>query len=251
MGSEIKGRVPYYVALYHMDDVLIDTGSYLGRWDLLDYLTDQDVSMAVNTHHHLDHIGADKLLMDRLKIPVFAHSLSVPIIAERQNIFPYQKGLWGCPDPCPVIPLSGSVETKNHTLKVLHTAGHSHDHVVFYLKERGWLFTGDEFITEKPNAARKDEDTGQSLRVLRTLLELNPECLMTSSGMVYPNATAVLKRSLHYLEGISERIGVMKKKNLSVTEMVVELFGGETPLKAFTRGRFSRENFVQGFLNSV
>jgi glyoxylase-like metal-dependent hydrolase (beta-lactamase superfamily II) len=66
MGSSIEGRVPYHVALYHVDGVLIDTGSYLGRWDLLDYAAGRDILMAVNTHHHLDHIGANKLLLDRL-----------------------------------------------------------------------------------------------------------------------------------------------------------------------------------------
>ena len=80
------------------------------------------------------------------------------------------------------------------------------------------------------------------------LLELNPEYLMTSSGTVYADASAVLKRSLRYLEGIDEQIRAMKKKNMSAAQMVVALFGGETPLKAFTGGQFSRENFVNGFL---
>jgi glyoxylase-like metal-dependent hydrolase (beta-lactamase superfamily II) len=248
MGSSIEGRVPYHVALYHVDGVLIDTGSYLGRWDLLDYAAGRDILMAVNTHHHIDHIGANKLLLDRLRIPIFAPGSAVPVIAKTQDIFPYQMELWGRPEPCPVNPLGRTVHTKNHILKVLHTGGHSPDHVVFFLSEKGWLFTGDEFITERPNAARKDEDASQSLRVLRMLLKLNPEYLMTSSGTVYADASAVLKRSLRYLEGIDEQIRAMKKKNMSAAQMVVALFGGETPLKAFTGGQFSRENFVKGFL---
>ena len=248
MGSRINGRVPYHVAVYLVDDILVDTGSHNKRRDLADYLSGRDVSVAVNTHHHLDHIGANKLLMERLKIPIFAPSLSVPIIAERQSIFPYQEGLWGCPEPCLVNPLSCTVNTKNCALKVLHTSGHSPDHAVFFLKERSWLFTGDEFITEKPNAARKNENIRQMLRVLRTLLDLAPESLMTSSGMIYRNGTAVLSRAIEYIGEMRERVRTMKNDGLSAEEMVVKLFGRETPLKTFTGGQFSRENFVQGFL---
>lgn len=248
MGSRINGRVPYHVAVYLVDDILVDTGSHNKRRNLADYLSGRDVSVAVNTHHHLDHIGANKLLMDRLKIPIFAPRLSVPIIAERQAIFPYQEGLWGRPEPCPVRPLSDRVSTEGCTLEVLHTAGHSPDHVVFYLQEKGWLFTGDEFLTEKPNSARRDENMRQTLRVLRTLLDLAPESLMTSSGMIYRNGTAVLSRTIEYIEEMRERVRTMKEDGLSAEEMVVKLFGRETPLKTFTGGQFSRENFVQGFL---
>lgn len=248
MGSEINGRIYYSVTAYLVDDLLIDTGCHNTRWELVDYLADKNVSSAVNTHHHIDHIGANKAIMDRLKIPVFAPRDSVPIIAGKQDIFSYQEELWGCPEPCSVNVLGDSINTAHYTLDVVHTSGHSPDHVVFLLGEKGWLFTGDEFITHRPNAARKDEDASQSLRVLRVLLELNPEYLMTGHGTVYADASAVLKRSLHYLEEIDERIGAMKKKDMSAAQMVEALFGGETPLKAFTGGQFSRENFVKGFL---
>lgn len=191
MGSEINGRVPYHVAVYLVDDVLIDTGSHNRRWDLVDYLADRDISMAVNTHHHLDHIGGNKLLMDRFKIPIFAPNLSVPIIARRQSVFPYQEGLWGCPEPCLVRHLSDRVSTESCI----------------------------------------------------------PESLMTSSGMIYRNGTAVLSRAIEYIEEMRERMRTMKEDGLSAEETVVKLFGGETPFKAFTGGQFSRENFVRSFFH--
>lgn len=249
MGSEINGRVLYHVAAYLMDDLLIDTGCHNSRWELVEYLANRDVRMAVNTHYHLDHIGGNKLIMDRLKIPVFAPNTSVPIIACKQDIFPYQEDLWGCPEPCLVNVLSDTLNTKNHTLNVLHTAGHSSDHVVFLLQARGWLFTGDEFLTEKPNSARKGADNKRTLKALKTLLDLRPELLITSSGRIYRDATAVLRRTISYFQETRDRVLTMRKRGLDTEEIVFELFGGETPLKSFTGGEFSRENFVRSFLD--
>ena len=247
MGSEIKGRVYYSVAAYLVDDLLIDTGCYNTRWELVDYLVNKDVSLAVNTHHHIDHIGGNKVIMDRLKVPVFAPRDSVTIIGGKQDIFPFQEDLWGCPEPCLVNALGDTINTAHYTLDVVHTAGHTPDHVVFLLREKGWLFTGDEFLTEKPNSAGKNEDNRLILKALKRMLALEPSLLITSSGKIYDNAPDVLRRNISYLEKIKDRILSMKNKGLGTNEIVFELFGGETWLKEFTGGRFCRENFVQGF----
>lgn len=247
MGSEINGRVYYSVAAYLVDDLLIDTGCHNTRWELVDYLTDKEVSLAVNTHHHIDHIGGNKVIMDRLKVPVFSPGDSVPIIAGKQDIFSYQEDLWGFPEPCLVNALGDSINTAHYTLDVVHTSGHSQDHVVFFLREKGWLFTGDEFLTERPNSARKNEDNRLILKALKRMLALEPSLLITSSGKMHDNASDVLRRTISYLEEIRDRILNMKNKGLSTREIVFKLFGGETSLKKFTGGQFCRRNFVQSF----
>lgn len=247
-GSEVNGRVLYSVAAYLIGGLLIDSGGHNTRWKLLEYLATQNISLVVNTHHHVDHIGGNKLIMEKLKVNVFAPQESLPFIAQKQKIFSYQEELWGCPEPCQVKALGDTIDTTQYSFQVVQTSGHSRDHVVFFLMERGWLFTGDEFITENPNCARKNEDNKWVVKALKRMLALDPELLITSAGTIYQNGSAVLSRTIAYFEEIKERVHTMKKSGLTSQEIALKLFGEETSLKEFTGGQFSRQNFIEGFL---
>jgi glyoxylase-like metal-dependent hydrolase (beta-lactamase superfamily II) len=249
MGTEINGRIVFSVAAYLFDGLLIDTGCHNTRWELVDYLKSHNVSSAVNTHHHVDHIGANKVIIERLKIPVFAPQESLPIIGRKQDIFPYREALWGCPVPCLVKPLGDTIKTNHYSLQVIQTSGHSKDHVGFFFNERGWLFTGDEFLTDRPTSAQRGEDNEGIEKALKKMLTLEPELLITSSGRIYKDGLAVLRRTIAYLGEMKELVNNMRKSGLASREIVVKLFGGETSLRDFTGGEFSRENFVERFIN--
>ncbi len=249
MGTEIDGQIIYSVAAYLIDGLLIDTGCHNTRRELVEYLESHNISAAVNTHHHVDHIGGNKLIMENLNIPVFAPQESLPIIACKQDIFSYQEALWGCPEPCHVKALGDSVNTTHYSFQVVQTSGHSRDHAVFFLKEKGWLFTGDEFLTDNPNSARKNEDNGKVVEALKKMITLQPELLITSSGKIYKDGPTLLRRTIAYFEEMEGSVNNMRKSGLTSREIVVKLFGGESSLNDFTGGQFSRQNFVEGFFN--
>jgi len=137
MGSEVNGQVLLGVAAYLIDGLLIDSGCHNTRWELTEYLAYHNISLAVNTHHHLDHIGGNKLIIEKLKVTVLAPPESFPIIAHKQEIPSYQEKLWGCPEPCQVKVLGNTVDTGHSSFQVVQTSDHSRDHVVFFLRERG------------------------------------------------------------------------------------------------------------------
>jgi len=247
MATDINGRVLYSVAAYLIDGLLIDTGCHNTRWDLYNFLRDQKICLAVNTHHHVDHVGGNRLLMDKLQVPVYATQECMSIISQKQDILSYQHELWGCPDPCQAKVLGDTVETDNYSFDVIQSAGHSKDHAVFFLKEKGWLFTGDEFLTEEPNSARKNENNKRIVRALKKLLNLGPELLITSSGRVYRDGSVVLKRTISYFDKMRDKVYAVRESGLTSNEIVNRLFGEEHPLKKYTGGQFSRQNFVEGF----
>ena len=81
----------------------------------------------INTHHHHDHVGGNKKLLDVYKSKLIAPSYENNRIS---NIY---------------IPVSDN-ETHNIAgvlAKVIHTPGHTLGHVCFYMPEEKYLFSGD------------------------------------------------------------------------------------------------------------
>ena len=150
MGREYQGRVLYWTAAYLVDGLLIDTGCSHTAEDLTRFLEGQHLDLAVNTHHHEDHIGANHGLQQQFKIPIMASRESAPLIAQSPKLLPYQEVVWGHPVPTVVNVLPDEVETENYHFDVIETPGHCTGHVAFVEMTRGWCFTGDLFISREP-----------------------------------------------------------------------------------------------------
>ena len=96
---------------------------------VLEFLNDKNwhLDEIINTHHHHDHIGGNKKLLDVYKSKLIAPSYENNRIS---NIN---------------IPVSDN-ETHNIAgvlAKVIHTPGHTLGHVCFYMPEEKYLFSGD------------------------------------------------------------------------------------------------------------
>ena len=81
----------------------------------------------INTHHHHDHVGGNKKLLDVYKSKLIAPSYENNRISNVN------------------IPVSDN-ETHNIAgvlAKVIHTPGHTLGHVCFYMPEEKYLFSGD------------------------------------------------------------------------------------------------------------
>ena len=121
MATEIEGKVIFSVCAYLIDGLLIDTGPHKTRWELVNFLRGQEISLVVNTHHHVDHVGGNKAIWDVLKVPVFASPECLSIIDHGQDIFSYQKELWGLPEPfCHAKALHDTVKTNHFCFDVIN-----------------------------------------------------------------------------------------------------------------------------------
>ncbi len=248
MGSTINGQLLYTVFAFFLDGLLIDTGCHNTRYELIDYLGSKELSKVVNTHHHIDHIGANQAIMDKFKVPIFAHPEALPFIADGFHVFSYQKELWGAPTFCRVKPLGKKITTKRFDFEVIHTGGHSKGHVVLFLKNRGWLFTGDEFLTNKPNSSSRFTDNHQMIKALQKMMNFESELLITCSGGIFKKGKKILSRTIDYYRETESNVLSLTRQGLTPAEIVLKLFNGETPLYEYTNGEFSRQNFVEGFL---
>ena len=136
---------------------MVDTGlAHMGR-EVQGVAQKVGIRKAILTHHHEDHSGNAALLKDRLNVAVYGHPLAVSKMKRDFRIFPYQHYMWGKSAPLQMAVVPEVTETAHFRLKAVHTPGHSKDHVVYFDADRGILFSGDLYLSDRIKYFRADE----------------------------------------------------------------------------------------------
>ena len=251
LSRTLFGRGLYYTAAYWVDGLMIDTGCAHTVQDLLSATDEINVDLIVNTHSHEDHIGANSALTSRFGAKIKTHPLALPVMAsprKQQPLKPYQRIMWGYPAASLGTDIADTIATDRYQFQVLHTPGHSSDHICLFEPDQGWLFTGDAFVGGRDQALRADYNIWQIIRSLKKLAKLNARLLFTGSGSVRENAHSDLSEKMHYLEDTAERALDLHRRGMSYGRIRRILFGRELPISYLTLGHFSGKNLVRSFV---
>ena len=239
---------PTYVSTYLVDGLLVDSGPAYTAEELADFLKDKGVRTVVNTHYHEDHIAANALLKERHGVELLAHQLAVNRINQPPVLYPYQEEVWGYPIPSQVKGIGTRVLTQHFRFEVVHTPGHSPDHICLFERGHGWLFSGDLFFSTRPKVARPKENQWQIIASLKKVRDLSPRVLFPATTNVIAEPAAVLEETVRYLEDLGQRVTELSGEGLSPIEVRQELFGAENPLAELTQKQFSSLNLVKAYL---
>ena len=252
MGHEVQGQVLYWTAAYLVDGLLIDTGCSYTAEELAKLLEGHYLKLAVNTHYHEDHIGANHLLMEKFGIRVLASRESVPFIEQRPRLLPYQELVWGYPMPAKVDCLPDRIQTDHFSFDVVETPGHCRGHVAFSQPAEGWCFSGDLFVSRKPRVFRPGEDIAAIARSMKKLVDLRSDrlVLFTASGNVFQDGREALQSCMDYLHELWQEARKLEKQGLSTTATRDRLFGRESVLAGLTDGDMSSENMIRALLRA-
>ncbi len=251
LARSILGRSLYYTAAYWVDGLMIDTGCFYTVTELVSALETLNVERIVNTHGHEDHIGANAALAKRFGAEILAHPLAIPVLAmprDQKHLNPYQVVMWGYPEPSSASPIPETIETPHHRFHVIHTPGHSPDHICLYEPNEGWLFPGDTYIGGKDRALRADYNIWQLIASLKKLGELDIHLIFTASGNVRRNGSAALKEKIAYLESMAEQTLALHRQGLSYRRIRRKLFGREMLIAYATLGHFTGRHLVRSFI---
>jgi glyoxylase-like metal-dependent hydrolase (beta-lactamase superfamily II) len=250
MSREMDGKPLFWVAAYLIDGLLIDTGCSYTASELLGYLEQNPPQMVVNTHFHEDHIGANRLIRERLGIDIYAHSDSLELIGQPAKLFPYQEIVWGYPDPSGVGSIPSLIHTGRFTFEVIETPGHSVGHIVLLERSKGWCFCGDIYASDKVKTIRPEEDMGATAASIKKLAETETDrlILFTSAGGIIENGREALKRYIEYLEDLSRKAKDLQNRGQTVQEIMTSIFGGEHKRALMTDGQYTTENLIRSVL---
>jgi glyoxylase-like metal-dependent hydrolase (beta-lactamase superfamily II) len=140
------------------------------------------------------------------------------------------------------------VETRHHRFQVIHTPGHSPDHICLYEPAKGWLFSGDLFVGGQDRGIRADYNIWQMIESLRKLTSLHISLLFPGSGSVRRNPLPEIIRKIEYLEDLGKRVLELHLKGMGYTQIRRTLLGREMPLTYFTLGHFSGKNLIRSYV---
>jgi len=254
LARTLLGRGRYWTAAYLVDGLLVDTGCAHSARELVNALAEAPLVGIVNTHAHEDHIGANARLQRQCDgLPIRAHPLALPILADPRGKLPlraYQRLLWGWPEPSQGEPVSEGVviETGRYRFQVIHTPGHSPDHICLYEPDRGWLFTGDLFVGGRERMLRADYDVWGIIASLKRIAALPISVLFPASARVRHDPAGELADKIAYLEELGERVLALHAQGRSVDEIARALCGGPVLMEFITRGHFSRQALICSYL---
>lgn len=250
MARAVFGRALYWTGVYWVDGLLVDSGPPNLAHEVTRLCQELAVRQCITTHHHEDHAGNHWLLHNRLHITPLAHARGLARIAQPETrIELYRRTAWGVPPPAPAEAAGEWLETPNFRLQVLHTPGHAEDHIALYEPNRQWLFSGDLYLAPKLKYLRADEDIYALLDSLRHVIALEPKLLFCQHRGRVENATAMLRLKLDFLVELGERIRDLHRQGLNEGEIARALPWGDRFWRLWTRGHFSKRNFVRAFLH--
>ena len=256
LARAIAGKGRYWTAAHYVDGLLIDTGGAHTAPELVAALIDMPLFCIVNTHSHEDHIGANHaFLTQRETLEIRAHPKAAPILTDprgTQPLQPYRRIMWGWPGPSKCRPIQDGevIETEHYRFQVIHTPGHSPDHLCLYEPVQGWLFTGDLYVGGKDRALRKNYDIWQIIASLKKIAVLPINTLFPASAHVREKPREDIQDKIIYLESIGEQTLTLHQKGWDEKAIARKLFGGPMPIEWFTLGHFSRRYLVKSFLRN-
>lgn len=263
--TKIAGNYDYSVCYLIDNSLLIDTGFPWARRSIRKFLLESGaydtIKTVINTHSHEDHTGNNDLLLNITRANVYAHRLAIKSIKYPSELPWYRNFMFGPQEATIVSEIPSLVKTNNFRFQVLHTPGHSPDHICIFEKEKKWLFSGDLYVAADLDSQLSDVDGNQWIKSLEMVLNLKPKCLFDGHGKVVQGEKEVeqlLREKITFLRTLKNRILEEAKNPIPISEITKRVFNKKTFvnqmtfsegwLSLLTGSDFTRNNMVRSFL---
>jgi len=233
------------ICLYNIDGILIDTGSSMILKKLVSIFEKYPVQCAALTHVHEDHAGAAALIRKKYGKAVYLNQKSIEEASMKSNIPLYRRLVWGNREGFAADPMPKFLETGNYRLDVINAPGHHRDHVVFHEKSKGWLFTGDLYISRTQAVAFKDENISDAIDSLIKILKLDFDTVFCGHSGIQQNGKEKIAMKLDNFLRFREKVNKLREKGFGPEDIDKQLFPKKNLWTYVSRGEWSSLNMVR------
>ena len=239
------------VYAYHLGDTLIDTGQSNSRNEVFHFFSDYNTKKIILTHRHEDHTGNAAFLSKKWKVPVYAHPVAGKILKKGYKVSPIGKYINGEVEKVETLPIYDGqiIDTGITKLQAIYTPGHTNDHISFYSKEKGWLFSGDLYVADRIKYFGIFESMKQQIESLRKLCQLDFNVLFCSHNPKLKDGKTRLQTKLDDLEEFYQIVLEYHQKGYGFEQILKETGRKENKIyQLLTRGTFDSTNMVKSVL---
>jgi glyoxylase-like metal-dependent hydrolase (beta-lactamase superfamily II) len=245
-------RINTTCIVYRLGATVIDTGPPNQWRTVRRFLEEREVRKVLVTHHHEDHSGNLAPIRKLLSPEIYAAPEALEPLAKGFRLRPYQKLIWGKPTKVSALAIPREIPVAGgQTLRALPTPGHSTDMTCYLHVERGWLFTGDLFISQKIRHMRADENLQSMIASLHRVLDLEFDTILCSHRGVVPDGKRAIRAKLDAIESLCVQVRRLRDEGRGRNEITRTLLGREGSLSWITGLHFSKRNLIQGCLDVV
>lgn len=142
------------------------------------------------------------------------------------------------------------IELKNHTLIPIFTPGHTRAHTCLYEPDKGWLFSGDLYVTPQPKVSLWSESLSKYIISLKKVLTLDFDTLFCAHQGVVTNGRKKLEEKLEYLEMIQTEAVELYDRGYSPRVITKKLFPKKAKLERISFGAFSSLHLVRQLIRA-
>lgn len=243
MSITFFGKEIFPINAYIVKNVLIDTGPANLSKEFLQSIEQFPIETVLNTHAHPDHTGSNYAFPF-----VFVHPEAFERLKNPRLEMQIQKLLYGLPNPSHPQKIPDTITADNYTFQVLHTPGHSPDHISLYEPDKKWAFTGDLLLWGPTREVFIDVNIYDAIDSLDRLSELDIDILFPGHGPPFKNPTQALTNQVQALEDMGEQITELRERGWNAEEIRNHLFGREKMYVYLCGGKFSALNLVKSYL---
>jgi len=234
---------------FFVDGLLIDTGSYSLSQEFQSFFYEIPIEQLTLTHSHEDHSGNAAWIQQHKDVPIYVHRDSVSLCAKDGEYPFYRQALWGERPAFNAQPFADILQTKSATWDVIETPGHSTDHVSFYNRETGAMFTGDLYIQTKTKVVLDEENIVHTLASLKKILNYDFEVVYCCHAGYLADGRAKIQEKIAYLEELENNIWKLFTKGYTIEEMTKSIFSRDYPITKVSGEQWSSKHIITAFIN--
>ncbi|MFN8671517.1 MAG: MBL fold metallo-hydrolase [Candidatus Sericytochromatia bacterium] len=250
--GKFSNRVNTTCLIFRINNTVIDTGPPNQWKKVKEFLDEKKIESLLITHYHEDHSGNGFEIKKEYGTKIFTNELSYKYCQEGFIVEFYRRVVWGKPKNFQAEILGEKIETENGLLFLpIKTPGHSEDMTCYLEKNRGWLFTGDLYISSKMTHARIENNAFEEMNSIKKILDYDFETVFCSHRGLLEDGKKTLEKKWNYLNNTYEKVIELKKKGYSLDETFKKIMGKEDLFSFMTMFYFTKKQFIKSFWDNI